>query len=314
MVDKTKQDDRDAAQEISQSRTNATSGEPDPVTETHSKAKAHDLTTHNHVVNEDSDGTLGSSIAGGIINTGEANAKLASYNSTDKKKEKEKDDLRRLIHMLETQIEELKEEVANIRKQMKVLGEQIVTKEGLLETLREGRKLTEAQERLAEKYRDKDGNINQDALVHDIYNDKDELQELKERADAIDSKIEEKTNIVNSLKIEKQEQMNPEERKALFGETSNSVIDTEIIKEKSAGNEEYATFLEEGLRGDDNLLTYDSPDATSNTSVASIVSQTTIDAKSIKTSYNNAASGEDNNTLPENGIIKKIDNVRDFTV
>ncbi len=69
MVERTNHDYRDVAKEIQQARNGAASDEPDPVTETHSKAKAHDLTAHNRVLSEDSDGTLGSVIGSGTIPT-----------------------------------------------------------------------------------------------------------------------------------------------------------------------------------------------------------------------------------------------------
>ncbi len=322
VVEKTTQDYEDAAKETPQTHAGVASDEPDPVTKPHRKAKAHDLEIHNHVVNEDSDGALGNAIAGGIINTGEADAKLASYSSTSKKKEKEKEDLLRLIHILEAQIERLKKEVAGIREQIRELDVQISTKEELLEALWEGRELTEAQEKLAEKYRDKDGNIDQAALVHDIDDDKDKLQELNERANEIDRKIEDKTNLLNSLnentppeKVDEiLKEISTEGRETLYGETENQKADKAAIEELADKNDEYATFLEEGLLGDDDLMTYDSPGIPPGPSVASLVSKTPIEGENITVAYNNAASGEDNNARPENEIVVKIENVMDRTV
>ncbi len=224
--------------------------------------------------------------------------------------------------MVEAPIEWLKKESADIRKQMKKLGEQIATKEGLLEALREGRELTEAQEKLAEEYRDNDGNIDQDALLHDIKKDKDEFQYLNERADEIDRKIEDKTNLLNSLdenttpeEIDKiLEEVSADQHNALLGKAKDQETKEAATDKITDGNEEYATFLEEGLLGDDDLMTYDSPGVPPGPSVASLVSQTPIKGENITVAYNNAASGENNNTLTENEIVTKMENVLDRTV
>ncbi len=79
MIEKTIQDYKDSAKEIPQVQAGAASDELDPITETHGKAKAHDLTTHNLVVNEDSDGTLGPVVGSGTIPTGEADGVFCTF-------------------------------------------------------------------------------------------------------------------------------------------------------------------------------------------------------------------------------------------
>lgn len=262
------------------------------ISETHEEEvarKSHDY-TEQALMNESGDGPLSVGLA---ITSAAATASAQDKASSRKEKER-RERFQELLRLLEKRIDWLGGEIDRLSEEIEQAEQEVATMEGLMDAIKSGRELSEEEQRLAERYRDENGEIDMEALAADIEDRKRDIDRLKvERDDRqleLDDLQDRKAEVEGRMETGGEFEPRDAELAIELGVDPASVIVTGYAD----GNEALEGDMASKMADLDAMMG----------SHAKTVSDTTIKASSARPNFNSAASGETPPRLEEERIMK----------